>query len=106
MSLFQELEEVEEVKEEETTTDSALLSNLISQCGIPVEQEVTTFPCSPANSMNSDMETHQSLIEELEDFFGSPTNIESDEVSRGLDLVTKTSVTAKSANSMNSDMET
>merc|ERR1711971_38498 len=44
MSLFQELEEVEEVKEEETTADSALLSNLISQCGIPVEQEVTTFP--------------------------------------------------------------
>merc|ERR1712158_148038 len=100
MSLFQELEEVEEVKEEETTTDSALLSNLISQCGIPVEQEVTTFPCSPANSMNSDMETHQSLIEELEDFFGSPTNIESDEGSRGLDLVTKTSVTAKSPNSI------
>merc|ERR1711971_187789 len=51
----------------------------ISQCGIPVEQEVTTFPCSPANSINSDMETHQSLIEELEDFFGSPTNIESEE---------------------------
>ena len=100
MSLFQELQEVEEVKEEETTTDSALLSNLISQCGIPVEQEVTTFPCSPANSMNSDMETHQSLIEELEDFFGSPTNIESDEGSRGLDLVTKTSVTAKSPNSI------
>merc|ERR1711971_1159030 len=100
MSLFQELEEVEEVKEEETTTDSALLSNLISQCGIPVEQEVTTFPCSPANSINSDMETHQSLIEELEDFFGSPTNIEPEEGSRGLDLVTKTSVTAKSPNSI------
>merc|ERR1711931_76109 len=100
MSLFQELEEVEEVKEEETTTDSALLSNLISQCGIPVEQEVTTFPCSPANSMDSDMETHQSLIEGLEYFFGSPTNIEQDEGSRGLDLVTKTSVTAKSPNSI------
>merc|ERR1712088_797949 len=100
MSLFQELEEVEEVKEEETTADSALLSNLISQCGIPVEQEVTTFPCSPANSMNSDMETHQSLIEELVEFFGSPTNIESEEGSRGLDLVTKTSVTAKSPNSI------
>merc|ERR1711953_382294 len=50
--------------------------------------------------MNSDMETHQSLIEELEDFFGSPTNIESEEGSRGLDLVTKTSVTAKSPNSI------
>merc|ERR1712139_553916 len=49
---------------------------------------------------NSDMETHQSLIEELEDFFGSPTNIESEEGSRGLDLVTKTSVTAKSPNSI------
>merc|ERR1711899_268469 len=100
MSLFQELQQVEEVKEEETTANSALLSNIISQCGIPVEQEVTTFPCSPANSMNSDMETHQSLIEELEDFFGSPTNIESEEGSRGLDLVTKTSVTAKSPNSI------
>merc|ERR1712007_334441 len=52
MSLFQELEEVEEVKEEETTANCALLSNLISTCGIPVEQEATTFPCSPANSMN------------------------------------------------------
>jgi len=100
MSLFQELEEVEEVKEEVSTTNSALLSNLISTCGIPEEQEVTTFPCSPANSMDSDMETHQSLIEELEDFFGSPTNIEPDEGSRGLDLVTKTSVTAKSPNSI------
>merc|ERR1712226_1522055 len=85
---------------EVSTTNSALLSNLISTCGIPEEQEVTTFPCSPANSMDSDMETHQSLIEELEDFFGSPTNIEPDEGSRGLDLVTKTSVTAKSPNSI------
>merc|ERR1712112_609595 len=100
MSLFQELEEVEEVKEEVSTTNSALLSNLISTCGILEEQEVTTFPCSPANSMDSDMETHQSLIEELEYFFGSPTNIEPDEGSRGLDLVTKTSVTAKSPNSI------
>jgi len=100
MSLFQELEEVEEVKEEVSTTNSALLSNLISTCGIPEEQEMTTFPCSPANSMDSDMETHQNLIEELEDFFGSPTYIEPDEGSRGLELVTKTSVTAKSPNSI------
>merc|ERR1719500_410990 len=99
MTLFQELEEVEEVKEEETTTDSALLSNLISTCGIPTEQEATTFPCSPANSMNSDMETHQNLIEELEDFFGSP-KLWTEEGSRGLDLVAKTSVTAKSPNSI------
>merc|ERR1712045_800684 len=81
MSLFQELEEVEEVeevKEEETTTNSSLLSNL----------------------MNSDMESHQSLIEELEEFFGSPTNIESEQGSRGLDLVTKTSLATKSPNSI------
>merc|ERR1711922_2871 len=96
---FQELEEVEEVKEEETTTDSALLSNLISTSAIPTGQEATTFPCSPANSMNSDMETHQNLIEELEDFFGSPTKL-TEEGSRGLDLVTKPSVTAKSPNSI------
>merc|ERR1712014_371919 len=102
MSLFQELEEVEEVKEEETTTNSSLLSNLINQCGIPLEeqQEKITTPCSPSNSMNSDMETHQSLIEELEEFFGSPTNIDSEQGTRGLDLVTKTSVAAKSPNSI------
>jgi len=102
MSLFQELEEVEEVKEEETTTNSSLLSNLINQCGIPLEeqQEKITTPCSPSNSMNSDLETHQSLIEELEEFFGSPTNINSEQGSRGLDLVTKTSVAAKSPNSI------
>merc|ERR1711962_1482261 len=76
MSLFQELEE----EEEETTTNSSLLSNLINQCGIPLEeqQEKITIPSSPSNSMNSDMETHQSLIEELEEFFGSPTNIDSE----------------------------
>merc|ERR1712033_40911 len=45
------------------------------------------------------METHQNLIEELEDFFGSPTKL-TEEGSRGLDLVTKTSVTAKSPNSI------
>merc|ERR1719216_732043 len=50
--------------------------------------------------MNSDMETHQSLIEELEEFFGSPTNIDSEQGTRGLDLVTKTSVAAKSPNSI------
>merc|ERR1711910_290452 len=47
-----------------------------------------------------DMETHQNLIEELEDFFGSPTKLWTEEGSRGLDLVTKTSVTAKSPNSI------
>merc|ERR1711963_885061 len=102
MSLFQELEEVEEVKEEETTTNSSLLSNLINQCGIPLEeqQEEIITPSSPSNSMSSDMETHQSLIEELEEFFGSPTNIDSEQGSRGLDPVTKTSVAAKSPNSI------
>merc|ERR1712211_175414 len=87
------------VKEEETTTNSSLLSNLINQCGIPLEeqQEKITTPSSPSNSMNSDMETHQSLIEE---FVGSPTNIDSEQGSRGLDLVTKTSVAAKSPNSI------
>merc|ERR1711879_685822 len=84
------------------TTNSPLLSNLINQCGIPLEeqQEKITNPSSPSNSMNSDMETHQSLIEELEEFFGSPTNIDSEQGSRGLDLVTKTSVAAKSPNSI------
>merc|ERR1712045_1093528 len=35
-----------------------------------------------------------------EEFFGSPTNIESEQGSRGLDLVTKTSVATKSPNSI------
>merc|ERR1712064_22219 len=96
------LGEVEEVKEEETTTNSSLLSNLINQCGIPLEeqQEKIATPSSPSNSMNSDMESHQRLIEELEEFLGSPTNIESEQGSRGLDLVTKTSVATKSPNSI------
>merc|ERR1711992_249390 len=53
------------------------------------QQEKIATPSSPSNSMNSDMESHQSLIEELEEFFGSPTNIESEQGSRGLDLATK-----------------
>merc|ERR1719148_352530 len=70
MSLFGEVEGVQEVQEHLTTTDTSLLSSLISECGIPGLEETTASPCS---SMASDMETHQSLIEELEDFFGSPT---------------------------------
>lgn len=96
MSLFQELEEVPEVEESSTATNTAMLSELISQCGIPVVEEITNYPSSPANSIDSDMETHQSLIEELENFFGSPTVVEEDEASRGLDLITKTSVVCPS----------
>merc|ERR1712107_345136 len=101
MSLFQELEEVEEVKEEETTTNSSLLSN-----HQPVRNPIggaageNRHPQLSLQLMNSDMESHQSLIEELEEFFGSPTNIESEQGSRGLDLVTKTSVATKSPNSI------
>lgn len=73
MSLFEEVEGVQEVQEHPTTTDTSLLSSLISECGIPGLEETTASPCSPSSSMASDMETHQSLIEELEDFFGSPT---------------------------------
>jgi len=73
MSLFGEVEGVQEVQEHLTTTDTSLLSSLISECGIPGLEETTASPCSPSSSMASDMETHQSLIEELEDFFGSPT---------------------------------
>merc|ERR1712037_661003 len=59
-----------------------------------------TFPCSPANSMDLTNESTMSLFQELEDFFGSPTELWTEEGSRGLDLVTKTSVTAKSPNSI------
>lgn len=102
MSLFHELQEIQEVEEEvpTTVTNNILLSKLISQCGIPVEEgdDVNTYyPPSPVSSIHSDMEAHQSLIEELEDFFGSPTVVEEDESSRGLDLITKTSVVSKSS---------
>jgi len=93
LSLFQGLEEVKEVKE----TNTVLLSQLISQCGIPHMEQMESSPCSPSSSIDSDMEAHQSLIDELEDYFGSPTNIEEDDCSRGLDLVTKTNVTAARA---------
>jgi len=72
MSLFGEVEGVQEVQEH-PTTDPSLLSSLISECGIPGVEEATTSPCSPSSSSASDMETHQSLIDELEEFFGSPT---------------------------------
>jgi len=93
MSLFQGLEEIQEVEDVKTSTgNNVMLSDLISQCGIPVDEETTTnYPPSPASSLDSDMEAHQSLIEELEQFFGSPTVVE-DEESRCLDLITKTSV--------------
>lgn len=120
LSLFQELEQIQEVKDE--IQDSELLAELISECGIPIVEEPTTsciigdetsytielktsstleqqtssfFPLSPASSTSSDIEVHQSLIDELEDFFGSPTTVPEDDSSRGLDLITKTSVIAK-----------
>jgi len=122
LSLFQDLEQIEEVKDD--IQDSELLAELISECGIPiVEEEPKTsyvvgdetsytielktsstleqptpfiYPLSPASSTSSDIEVHQSLIDELEDFFGSPTIVPEDDSSRGLDLITKTSVVAKS----------
>lgn len=81
MSLFGEVEGVQEVLEQPTTTDTGLLSSLISECGIPGLEEPTTSPCSPSSSMASDMETHQSLIDELEDFFGSPTITDTSDLS-------------------------
>jgi len=102
MSLFQELEEVQEVKEvqDAEVTNTVLLSQLISQCGIPVEEEIIiNSPYSPTSSMDtdSDMEAHQSLIDELEEYFGSPTRIEEDDDSRSLDLITKTNITSRAS---------
>jgi len=96
MSLFQELEKIPEVEDVKAEKKNLELSELISQCGIPVEEQTYSCPSSPASSLCSDMEAHQSLIEELEDFFGSPTVVEEDDHSRGLDLVTKTSVVSES----------
>jgi len=99
LSLFHELEDVEEVKEpmmtDPTTTNTVLLSQLISECGIPVEE--ASPPHSPSTSMDSDMEAHQSLIEELEEYFGSPTRVEEDDNSRSLDLITKTNISSSKA---------
>lgn len=96
LCLFQELEEVQEVAagpleeprlEEQT---SSQLADLIHQFGIPVEEEC---PSSPASSQASDMESHQSLIEELEEFFGSPTATEQEEgATTALEFVTTTSI--------------
>jgi len=99
MSLFKEVEEVQEVEEPSTAsvtvTTTCHLSHLVTQCGIPTVEDVTTFPCSPASSLDSDMESHQNLIDELEEFFGSPTVVD-DEASQGLELLTKTSVVCQS----------
>jgi len=96
MSLFQEVEDVEEVKEAEINNSALILSHLISECGIPVEEEgglSMAAPSSPTSSIHSDMEAHQSLIDELEEYFGSPTRIEEDDnYSRSLDLITKTNI--------------
>jgi len=98
LSLFQELEEVQEVKDmtDAEVTNTVLLSQLISQCGIPVVEEVMTSPCSPTISIDSDMEAHQSLIDELEEYFGSPTRVD-EEDSRSLDLITKTNINTRAS---------
>jgi len=96
LSLFQELEEVQEVAaaplEQQT---SRQLADLIQQFGIPVEE---ACPSSPTSSQDSDMESHQSLIEELEEFFGSPTTTEQEEgATAALEFVTTTSIPTSAA---------
>lgn len=95
MSLFHELEQVEEVQETtKPTATSALLADLINECGIEVVEEATS-PSSPAGSLDSGMEDHQSLIDELEQFFGSPTSLDAPEPS--LALVSQGEVTARAS---------
>merc|ERR1712133_344994 len=97
MSLFKEFDGVQEVEEPSTATTKTELTNtntlsqLVTQCGIPTVEDITNYPCSPASSLDSDMESHQNLIDELEEFFGSPTVVD-DEASKDLELLTKTSV--------------
>merc|ERR1711955_81244 len=97
MSLFKEFDGVQEVEEPSTATTKTELTNtntlsqLVTQCGIPSVEDISNYPCSPASSLDSDMESHQNLIDELEEFFGSPTVID-DEASKDLELLTKTSV--------------
>lgn len=94
MSLFHELEQVQEVQETKPTNTSALLADLINECGIEVVEEATS-PSSPASSLDSGMEDHQSLIDELEQFFGSPTQVEAPEP--GLSLVSQGQVAARAS---------
>jgi hypothetical protein len=98
MSLFHELEQVQEVQETiKPTPTSALLADLINECGIEVVEEATA-PSSPTSSLDSGMEDHQSLIDELEQFFGSPTHVDAPETSYpGLDLVSKAEVVARAS---------
>jgi len=106
MALFQEVGAVQEVKESrDQEQETMLLAQLISECGIPVEQEQPTSPCS---SQGSDLENHQSLIEELEDFFGSPTMLQEDETPMNLDLIGQTTVPTTTINpaSMLTDLNT
>jgi len=97
MSLFKEFDGVQEVEEPSTATTKTELTNtntlsqLVTQCGIPTVEDIATYPCSPASSLDSDMESHQNLIDELEEFFGSPTVVD-DEASKDLELLTKSSV--------------
>jgi len=97
MSLFKEFDGVQEVEEPSTATTKTELTNtntlsqLVTQCGIPTVEDITNYPCSPASSLDSDMESHQNLIDELEEFFGSPTVVD-EEASKDLELLTKTSV--------------
>lgn len=95
MSLFHELEQVQEVQETiKPTTTSALLADLINECGIEVVEEATN-PSSPASSLDSGMEDHQNLIDELEQFFGSPTSVDASET--GLALVSQGEVVARAS---------
>jgi len=99
MSLFKEFDGVQEVEEPSIATKTEdttnTLSQPVTQCGIPSVEDITNYPCSPASSLDSDMESHQNLIDELEEFFGSPTVVD-DEASKDLELLTKTSVVCQS----------
>lgn len=90
LSIFHELENIPEV----TTNKFIDLTDVVAECGIPAEEEMAVvMPQSPASSLNSDMESHQSLIDELEEFFGSPTEVEEEvKVDLSLDLVTTTTL--------------
>lgn len=89
LSIFHELEHIPEV----TTNKFIDLTDVVAECGIPAEEVTVVMPQSPAGSLDSDMESHQSLIEELEEFFGSPTEVEEEvKVDLSLDLLTTTTL--------------
>jgi cyclic AMP-dependent transcription factor ATF-4 len=113
MSSLLELSEIQEVKPT-TQEPKTILADIITSCGIQEEENFADVDqvsvASPA-SLASDMEQHQSLIDELEDFFmqvdGTPTVVkEEDSGALSLDLLATTTTQSTDPNTILSALAT